>query len=50
MDNDSKDGSVKKIKEYCEGKVKIKSKFLNYSTNNKPVHVMEEGVKISTPK
>ena len=36
VDNDSKDDSVQKIKEYCEGKIKVESKFLNYNTDNKP--------------
>lgn len=41
VDNDSKDYSVQKIKEYCKGKIKVESKFLNYNTDNKPIHIME---------
>jgi len=29
VDNGSKDESIENIKKYCEGKIKVKSKFLN---------------------
>ena len=41
VDNGSKDDSVRKIKEYCEGKIKVKSKFFEYDPNNKPIYVLE---------
>jgi len=41
VDNDSKDGSIDKIKEYCNGEIKITSKFVEYDTNNKPLDVIE---------
>ena len=41
VDNGSKDGSIEKIKEYCEGKIKVESKFLKYSYKNKPIKVIE---------
>ncbi len=41
VDNGSKDNSVQKIKEYCEGKIKVESKFIDYNPNNKPIYVLE---------
>lgn len=41
IDNGSKDGSVKKIKEYCHGQMKIQSKFFEYNLNNKPIKIIE---------
>ncbi len=41
IDNGSKDNSVQKIKEYCEGKIKVNSKFFEYNPNNKPIYVLE---------
>ncbi len=41
VDNGSKDESIKKIREYCEGKIKIESKFLKYSSENKPIKIIE---------
>lgn len=41
VDNGSKDDSVQKIKEYCEGKVRVKSKFFEYDLSNKPIKVFE---------
>lgn len=41
VDNGSKDESIKKIREYCEGKIKVESKFLKYSYENKPIKVIE---------
>ncbi len=41
VDNGSKDVSIKKIKEYCDGKIKIKSEFFNYTEKNKPIKLFE---------
>jgi len=41
VDNGSKDESIEKIREYCEGKIKIESKFLKYSSENKPIKIIE---------
>jgi len=41
VDNSSKDDSVDKIKEYCQGKIKVKSKFFEYDQRNKPIKVFE---------
>lgn len=41
VDNGSKDESIKKIREYCEGKIEIESKFLKYSSENKPIKIIE---------
>jgi len=41
VDNGSKDDSVQKIKEYCEGKIKVESKFFEYDPSNKPIYVLE---------
>ncbi len=41
VDNDSKDGSIEKIHEYCEGKMVVESKFFEYDTENKPLNYLE---------
>ena len=41
VDNDSNDESINKIKEYCNGKIKIKSSFFRYNPSNKPIKVLE---------
>lgn len=41
LDNNSKDNSIKKIKEYCRGKLQIKSKFFKYNPKNKPIKILE---------
>jgi hypothetical protein len=41
IDNDSKDESIEKIKEYCNGKLEVNSKFFKYSSENKPIEVFE---------
>ncbi|MBW9220553.1 glycosyltransferase family 2 protein, partial [Methanothermococcus sp. SCGC AD-155-N22] len=41
VDNNSQDGSIEKIKEYCEGKIEVNSKFFKYSKENKPINVFE---------
>ncbi len=45
VDNDSIDNSVEKIKEYCEGKIKVESKFFKYKNENKPIKVIEHDEK-----
>jgi len=41
VDNASKDDSIKKIKDYCMGKLKVKSDFFIYNSNNKPIKILE---------
>ena len=41
VDNDSTDDSIEKIKEYCEGKIEVESKFFNYNPSNKPIKFFE---------
>ena len=41
VDNNSKDNSIEKIKEYCEGKIKVNSRFFKYKEENKPIEVVE---------
>jgi len=41
VDNGSEDDSIEKIKEYCEGKIKVESKFFEYSSENKPIRIIE---------
>ena len=41
VDNGSEDESVDKIKEYCEGKIKVESKFFEYDPGNKPIKIIE---------
>ncbi len=41
VDNDSKDDSVNKIKEYCKGEIKVESEFFKYYPGNKPIEVYE---------
>lgn len=41
VDNGSKDGSLQKIKDYATGKIKTESKFVDYSLENKAIHVKE---------
>ena len=40
-DNGSEDKSVQKIREYCEGKINVESKFFKYSSENKPIKIIE---------
>jgi glycosyltransferase involved in cell wall biosynthesis len=37
VDNGSEDKSIEKIKEYCEGKIKVDSKFFEYLTSEKEI-------------
>ncbi|AMQ19533.1 glycosyl transferase family 2 [Thermococcus peptonophilus] len=41
VDNGSKDDSVRKIKEYAEGKIEVNSKFFEYNPSNKPIKVFD---------
>lgn len=41
VENDSKDDSIIKIRDYCEGKIKPESKFYTYNSNNKPVRIFQ---------
>jgi len=41
VDNGSEDESIEKIKEYCEGEIKVESKFFEYSIENKPIKIIE---------
>lgn len=41
VDNGSQDESVRKIKEYTKGKIKVNSKFFGYNPSNKPIKVFE---------
>ncbi|MBW9223592.1 glycosyltransferase family 2 protein [Methanothermococcus sp. SCGC AD-155-E23] len=41
VDNNSQDGSIEKIKEYCRGEIEVNSKFFKYSKENKPIEVFE---------
>jgi GT2 family glycosyltransferase len=43
VDNSSTDDSIEKIKEYCEGKIAVDSKFFKYDPRNKPIEVVECG-------
>ncbi|MFX0000787.1 MAG: glycosyltransferase family 2 protein [Candidatus Hodarchaeota archaeon] len=41
MDNASTDGSIQKIKQYCNGEIKIQSKYVQYDPSNKPIAILE---------
>ena len=41
VDNSSENESIKKIKEYAEGKIKVESKFFEYNSSNKPIKIIE---------
>lgn len=41
VDNDSEDHSLEKIRDYCNGKIKVKSSFFKYSNQNKPINIFE---------
>lgn len=40
VDNNSEDISIKKIEDYCAGKIKVNSSFLNYQNEN-PIKIFE---------
>lgn len=44
VDNASEDESIEKIRKYANGKIEVKSKFLKYDTENKPI-LMDEYAK-----
>lgn len=50
VDNGSEDDSIGKIKEYCRGKLKVKSIFFQYYQNNKPIKVFEYSKKETETK
>ena len=41
VDNNSTDNSIEKIKEYCKGKIKVKSKHIKYNPLTKPIKIFE---------
>jgi GT2 family glycosyltransferase len=41
VDNNSKDKSLEKIREYCRGELNVQSPFFNYTSENKPINVLE---------
>ena len=41
IDNNSTDNSIEKIKEYCKGKIKVKSEHIKYNHLNKPIKIFE---------
>lgn len=41
VDNHSTDKSIEKIKDYANGNIKVKSKFFNYNSKNKPIKILE---------
>lgn len=41
IDNDSKDDSIQRIRDYSEGKIKPESQFYTYNPENKPVKIFE---------
>lgn len=41
VDNNSKDYSVEKIEEYCQGKIEVNSPFFVHSTKNKPIKIFK---------
>ena len=43
VDNGSAEESLKKIREYCNGLVKINSSFVDFDDSNKPIQVVEVG-------
>ena len=45
IDNGSTNESIKKIKEYYKGKIKVKSKFFKYNIENKPINIIKHNEK-----
>ncbi|MBZ2166572.1 glycosyltransferase family 2 protein [Methanobacterium spitsbergense] len=41
VDNASTDNSILNIKDYCNGQLKVESKFFTYETENKPIKLLE---------
>ena len=44
LDNGSRNDSVHKIEEFCEGKLKVESGFLEYNPNGKPIDLVRLNV------
>ena len=47
VDNASNNDSINKIKDYCNGKIKIESPFFEYDNFNKPISVLESNFNIN---
>lgn len=43
MDNASKDNSIEKIEDYCEGKIQVKSTKFKYKNENKSIKIIKHG-------
>ncbi len=41
VDNGSEDDSVKKINQYCNGEINVKTEFFSYNPDNKPINIIE---------
>lgn len=41
VDNASKDDSIKKIEDYCNGNIRVKSNFFNFKSENKPIKIIK---------
>jgi GT2 family glycosyltransferase len=41
LDNGSPNDSVERIREYCAGKMRVTSRFLEFNPNNKPIQIIE---------
>ena len=41
IDNNSKDNSIEKIKEYADGRLRVNSNFFKFNPNNKPLKIFE---------
>jgi len=41
VENGSKDESIEKIRDYCNSKIKVKSRFFKYNVANKPISIIE---------
>ena len=41
VDNGSADDSVRNLEMYAEGRIEVKSRFIKYNMNNKPISVMQ---------
>lgn len=41
VDNNSSNESILKIKDYCNGQIKVKSEFFEYNKDNKPIKLKE---------
>lgn len=41
VDNNSEDNSLMNIREYCKGKIHLKSDFFKFNSKNKPINIIE---------